>query len=223
MGSTVIGILTLLVSACSGSPGNTIGYVPGAPNAEDLAPLPGSKWIVAGGLDEPKLTGRLSLIDREARTARLLFSGDSPVTADKRDGAKDCPGPLQPGKFGALGIALRPAGPGKGALYVINHAGREAVELFSLDWSGADPRIAWTGCIPLPPGVLSNAVAPLADGGIAVTWMNAPEFFDQPAGRANPQVWMPKFIKGEATMPLGTELSVPGTFCQPSPRLQVAA
>ena len=193
------GTLALSFALLACSSGSQIGYVRGVANAEDLVAIPGSKWIVAGGLDEPGRVGRLTLIDREAKVARLLFSGESPVSSDQREGDPKCPGRLTPGKFGAHGINLRQTAPGKGTLYVINHTGREAVELFALDWSGKDPTAVWTGCIPLPAGVLSNGVAVLPDGGIAVTFMNAPEFFDRPAGRTNPEVWMPKFVAGETT------------------------
>jgi len=190
----------LALAACSRGDQQRVHYVSGVPNAEDLVAIPGTKWIVAGGLDEPgKHTGQLTLIDRETKTARLLFSGDSPVRADKREGDPKCPGPLEPGKFGAHGINLRVTAPGKGILYVVNHTGREAIELFELDWSGREPTAVWTGCVPLPERVLSNAVAPLPDGGLAVTWMNAPEYFTGGNGRADAAAWIPKFAAGETT------------------------
>lgn len=197
-------LVPVLLAACSPSGGDAkVGYVDGAVNAEDLVPIPGTKWLLASGLDEPGVPGRLTLIDREARNARLLFSADSPVSAeshaDGQGGDPACPGTLEPGKFGAHGIALRKTGEGKGTVYAVNHTGREAVELFALDWSGTEPQIAWTGCIPLPAGVLSNGVAPLPDGRVAVTHMNAPEYFKVPAGRGNPETWIPKFIAGETT------------------------
>lgn len=190
----------LALAACSRGDGQRVHYVSGVPNAEDLIAIPGTKWIVAGGLDEPgKHIGQLTLIDRETKTARLLFSGDSPVSADKREGDPNCPGPLQPGAFGAHGINLRVTYPGKGILYAVNHTGREAIELFALDWSGKEPTAVWTGCVPLPERVLSNAVAPLPDEGLAVTWMNAPEYFTGPNGRADAATWIPKFAAGETT------------------------
>jgi hypothetical protein len=135
----IVCLFLAALAACKGGEAR-IGYVSGAINAEDLVPIPGTRWIVTSGLDEPgKLVGRLTLIDREAKTARLLFSGDSPITADARDGDAKCPGALQPGQFGSHGIALRVTAPGKGTLYAVNHTGREAVELFVLDWSGKDP------------------------------------------------------------------------------------
>ncbi len=198
------GLASLLLAACAkGDSEPQVGYVDGAINAEDLVPIPGTRWLLAGGLDEPGIPGRLTLIDREAKQARLLFSAESPISAETRangqEGDPACPGPLPPGKFGAHGIALRPTGEGKGTVYVVNHTGREAVELFALDWSGKEPTIAWTGCIPLPEGVLSNGVTPLPGGRIAVTHMNAPEYFDVPAGRGNPEQWIPKFVAGETT------------------------
>ena len=195
----IVCLIAAALAACSGGAGQ-IGYVPGAVNAEDLVPIPGTKWIVTSGLDEPgKLSGRLSLIDREAKSARPLFLGDSPITSEAREGDPKCPGALQPGQFGAHGIGLRVIAPGKGTLYVVNHSGREAIELFALDWSAKDPVAVWTGCIPLPPGVLSNGVTSLPAGRIAVTWMNAPEFFSDPSGRDHPEAWIPKFVAGETT------------------------
>lgn len=193
----------LAVAACA-APDSRVSYVDGAPNAEDLVPIPGTDWLIAGGLDEAgKVAGRLTLIDRAARRASLLFSADSPVFAEAPDSAlrgdAGCPGPLRPGMFGAHGIALRPTGAGKGILYAINHTGREAVELFAIDWSAGRPTAVWTGCVPLPPGVLSNSVAPLPAGRLAVTWMNAPEYFARPAGRENSREWVPKFIAGDTT------------------------
>ncbi len=193
------GLWLLALAACAG-PEPQVSYVTGAINAEDLAPIPGTRWIVASGLDEPgKVAGRLTLIDREKKSARVLFSADSPVIAEQREGDPACPGPLRPGQFGAHGVALSQTGPAKGTLYAVNHTGREAVELFALDWSGEQVSATWTGCVPLPPGVLSNGVAALPGGRIAVTWMNAPEFFVGPAGRANAASWIPKFIAGETT------------------------
>jgi hypothetical protein len=200
MRGTITGLAIATLAACSGG-GSRVGFVEGAINAEDLVPLPGGKFIVASGLDDPgKQAGRLTLIDIGKKSARLLFSGDSPVSSDRREGDPKCPGPLQPGKFGAHGLGLRLTGPTSGTLYVVNHTGREAVELFALDWSGQGTPIAWTGCIPLPRGVLSNGVTPLPGSRIAVTWMNAPEFFGgKPSGRENANVWIPKFIAGETT------------------------
>lgn len=198
-------IVPILLGGCNGGGGEIkVNYVDNAVNAEDLVLIPGTKWLLASGLDEPGVTGRLTLIDREAKKAQLLFSADSPVSSDSpgsgQEGDPSCPGPIARGQFGAHGIALRVTGEGTGTLYAINHTGREAVELFALDWTGAKPQIAWTGCIPLPNGVLSNGVAPLPLGRIAVTHMNAPEYFGgKPAGRHKPQEWIPKFVAGETT------------------------
>jgi hypothetical protein len=195
----IVCLLAGALAACQGGESG-VGYVAGASNAEDLVPIAGTRWIVASGLDEPgKVAGRLTLIDREARSARPLFMGDSPVVADAREGDAKCPGALQPGQFGAHGIALRVLGPGRGTLYAVNHTGREAIELFALDWTGKEPVAVWTGCIPLPERVLSNGVAPLPGGGIAVTWMNAPEYFAGANGRENAAAWIPKFVAGETT------------------------
>lgn len=172
-----------------------IGYVVGAHNAEDLIAVPGTRWLVASGLEEPGRPGGLHLVDREARTAAPLVATDS----DRVDAAAypDCPGP--PKTLSAHGVSLRPGTGGKSTLYVMNHSGREAVEVFALDHSGKTVTLRWTGCVPLPPGALGNGVAALPGGGIVATLMNAPEYFDGPAGADHPERWVPRLSSGATT------------------------
>lgn len=188
-----------LLSAGAAREPVAIGYVMGAHNAEDLVAVPGTRWLVTSGLDGPGRPGGLYLVDREARTAAPLAAGESAgVNAGAYPG---CPGP--PKTLSAHGIGLRPGAGGKATLYVVNHSGREAIEVFALDHSGATPNstptLRWTGCVPLPEGALGNGVAPLADGGIAATLMNVPEYFDGPAGADHPEQWVPKLSSGATT------------------------
>lgn len=174
------------------------GYVLGVPNGEDLVPIPGTDWILASGMPEAGTGGRLTLIDRQARAAQVLYQPERSSISSEVAGNATCPGPIAPGEFAAHGLGLRQTGPKKGILYVVNHKGREAIEQFSLDWSGRTPRIGWISCIPLPSGAYGNGVAPLQDGDIAVTFTNAPEYAEGvPDG--NPLAWLPKYVTGQTT------------------------
>ncbi len=54
-------------------------------------------------------------------------------------------------------------------LYVINHGGRESLEVFRADYRQGEPVLTWTGCILMPKDVNPNSVAALPDGAVAVT------------------------------------------------------
>lgn len=174
-----------------------VSYVTGVDNAEDLVAIPGTRWIVTGGLDGPRGAGGFFLIDTRARRAQALRPVNATAKPDPRR-FPGCPG-APPQTVAAHGINLRP-GPGRRAtLYAVNHTGREAIEVFTLDHAPAVPTLTWVGCVPLPAGSLGNAVAPLPDGGIAVTLMNAPEYFASAAEAKDPRVWTAKFMRGETT------------------------
>ena len=51
-------------------------------------------------------------------------------------------------------------------LYVVNHGGREAIEVFEIT---SEPTVTWIGAIVQDTNVWGNAVAALPDGGVVVT------------------------------------------------------
>jgi DNA-binding beta-propeller fold protein YncE len=71
--------------------------------------------------------------------------------------------------FGPHGLDLARGGSQHRTLYAVNHGGRESVEVFAVDLSGAKPHFTWTGCVVAPKGFWPDAVAALPDGGIIVT------------------------------------------------------
>jgi len=54
---------------------------------------------------------------------------------------------------------------------VVNHGGRESVELFDVEGRGRDAALRWRGCVELPEGLLGNDVDVAPDGEIVVTNM----------------------------------------------------
>ncbi len=73
--------------------------------------------------------------------------------------------------FSPHGITAVPTEfPGVTRVAVVGHRPlREAIELFDLTGTGADARLAWRGCVPLPDATVGNDVAFAADGEIVVS------------------------------------------------------
>ena len=106
----------------------------------------------------------------------MLFPGNNPQVRPDKATYGDCPGTPDLGKFSAHGLNLRPgANGGPDTLYVVNHGGRESIEIFALDAKGEEPTVTWIGCAVMPPHTWPNSVAPLPDGGMVVTDMFDPQ------------------------------------------------
>jgi hypothetical protein len=145
----------------------------GFQNPEDLALLPSGRRLLVseyGGMDraEPGSLSRLDL-DDGART-QLFASGDA-EGATPADGWGDaaCPGP--PPHFSPHGIDLVELDDGRFALLVVNHGGRESVELFEVLAPRREARLAWRGCAVAPPGSWLNDVVGRTDGSFLVSHM----------------------------------------------------
>ena len=185
----------------------------GLKNPEDLMPIPGTRWIISGGMSGQGTSGHFYLIDGKAKTFEVLFPGDDPKLAWDKETFATCPGPLDVTKFSAHGLSLRPESDGHYKMYITSHGAREAVEAFELDASGAKPSLTWVGCVTLPEKTFSNSVAILPDGGFVVTKFMDPTVPNAFAGIMQGKVtgvvyeWHP----GEAAVkPVpGTELSGP--------------
>jgi hypothetical protein len=192
-----------------------LSYVCGLTNAEDIVPVGDSGWLLAsslGAIGGPPSPGRIYLIDAEAKTARELFPGASPDLRLDQAMYPTCPGPLDLQAFDTHGLALREGVEGVYRLYATSHGAVEAIQAFEVDARGAEPTIAWVGCVPLPEGVWANSVAILEDGGfVATKFMDPtdPQAFQKiMAGEVNGVAyqWRPG---GEVTPIAGTELSGP--------------
>jgi hypothetical protein len=143
-----------------------VHYLCGPANVEDMVLAPGTRWIIASGMAPQSGPGHIYLIDSRTRTfadARLDLSGPA------RAPYGDCPGPLDPAKLAPHGLGLRPGKAGRSTLYVVNHGGRQSIEVFDVDAGGARPMLRWIGCEALPDNASGNGVAPLPDGGFAAS------------------------------------------------------
>jgi hypothetical protein len=148
----------------------------GFENPEDLALLPDGRTVLVSqmAVDGMGGSGRGSLARfrrGEAGPDALFPQGDA-ATPDAAAapgwGDPACPG--GPGEeFAPHGIDLVRRPDGALALWVVNHGGRESLELFQVDPARAT--LAWRGCVIPPEGSFLNDVAGLPQGGFVATHM----------------------------------------------------
>lgn len=169
------------VSASCG-PANGWNLICGNQNPEDLVPVPGTKWLIASGMKEGS---GLKLVDTDAKTARVFYTGQPAQQRPDKKLFPNCPAPPDAGVFNAHGIYLRRAEEaGIYRLYVVSHGALESIQVFTVDAKGSQPSLTWTGCVPMPEGnraypdlgaqatssrVAANAVAAFSDGTIIAT------------------------------------------------------
>jgi sugar lactone lactonase YvrE len=142
------------------------GFVCGPQNAEDLVRIPDTGWIIASGMAP---TAAIYLVDSKEKTWSELYPGDAPRAVQDMQTYGACPGSPDPNAFASHGLNLRPGADGHSTLYVVGHGGREAIEVFDVDASGAEPVLTWTGCVMTPDGMEANSVASLRDGSLLAT------------------------------------------------------
>jgi hypothetical protein len=153
-----------------------VRVVGGFQNPEDLALLPGGKSLLVsqfGSMDGSR-PGSLAVFALESEEIVPAFprggAGSAPdVSAGPAWGDAACPGPPSEA-FSPHGIDLAARPDGALRLLVVNHGGREAVELFEVTLNG-DASLAWRGCAVPPEGSVLNDVVALPDGGFLATKM----------------------------------------------------
>lgn len=193
------------VAATDGcAPVNGFGFICDMDRPEDLKVIPDTHWIIASGF----LDGSgLKLINAETKVMETWWAGSADQIGDPVEDGDLCGGPPV-ANFNAHGLSLRPLSQDSYRLYVVNHEGRESIEIMEVDTSGETPQLSWVGCVPLPDNLAANAVAAFADGSLVATVLLHPgtTLADQVQGRVTGGVyyWQPG-DPGFELMP-GTEL-----------------
>jgi sugar lactone lactonase YvrE len=161
---------------CEGEGG--VEVLCGFQNPEDLAAAPGGEWIVVSQF--PRLvdgetagSGSLLVLRPSDGERRVLFPvPGAPVPAGVAGaGGPECGGPPDPGRFSPHGIDVKLEPDGGARLLVVNHGGREAIELFRLVVGAEGPSASWEGCVSLPDDAQANDVAALPEGRFVTTKM----------------------------------------------------
>jgi hypothetical protein len=184
------------VAACD--PVGDVKFICGPVNSEDLVQIPGTHWILAGGLaegDHPM--GRIYLLDAGDHSMKILLPGSVAYRQDTKT-YPDCPGAPDEKNFSAHGLSIRHGANGHHTLYVVHHGGRESIEMFKIDAGKGEPRLTWVGCAVYPANSSGNSVAPLPGDGFAATSLFNPAdpkfadklFANEPMGAT--YTWHPK-------------------------------
>jgi hypothetical protein len=171
----------------------------GTHSPEDLELTPDGKYlIVAQFVSGRGGTGAgLALLDLTKKTYSNIAIKDEP----KKDwGDPACPGPVN-GMLIPHGISLL-----KTRLYVVNHGGRQSIEMYELRKAGGSWELAWHGCVVTKQEF--NDVAITSDGGFIGTH---PTALTPPGGRGGnlfsgePSGYLSRWTPGKA------EEELPGT------------
>lgn len=167
-------------AGCAPSAGLT--FICGYTNVEDLVVVPNTRWLLGSGMAPGS---GLHAIDTQAKTVRKIYAPGTAASRPDKTRFGGCPGPLDAKQALLHGLALRPAAGGRYTVYATNHGGRESVEVFELDASGAAPAATWIGCVLLPPKLAANSVAAFTDGTLLATVLIRPgmTFQDAFAGK----------------------------------------
>jgi hypothetical protein len=172
-----LALLSALLSASDAAPPQTckpdkeLSYICGMERPEDIIQIPGTNWLIASGY---AAGSGLKLVDTGRRIARSWYPPSR--RADFAPTYPDCSEAPSASVFNAHGISLRRIAPRRYRLYVVNHGGRESIEVFefSVGTAAAVPTLEWHGCLPLPAGLVGNAVASFGDGPVLTTVLTRP-------------------------------------------------
>ena len=219
------GALAFGVLACGGPPPIVAceahaGVTPvcGFHNPEDIALAPGGRWLILSEAPRGDEPGELAGYRPDDGARRTLWDGASEPVSPSVAG---CPGAPEPGALVPHGIDLADDGR---TLFVVNHGGRETVEVFDLRRDERGPTLVWRDCVRMPEESMMNDVAALPDArqesGFVATRMMSPGIAGMMAlsfGRSSGEVWLWTPVRGlqevpntTARGPNGIEVSADG-------------
>lgn len=141
-------------------------------NPEDLAALPDDRHVLVseyGGMHGER-PGFLSLLDLETEARTELYAGGATDGEDAAWGDAECVEPPTEA-FSPHGIDLSTRPDGALQLAVVQHAGRESVELFEVLADGDSWALEWRGCALAHDDSVLNDVVATPEGGLLVTRM----------------------------------------------------
>jgi hypothetical protein len=175
----------------------------GTRSPEDLEATPDGKFLIVAQFVRGE-GGGMSLFDPAKKTYAAMAVTDEPL---KDWGEAACPGPI-----GAMlaphGTSLVRRSNGRWQLFVVNHGGRESIEMYELKQTGGNWGLVWHGCVVSQQAY--NDVAALADGGFVATHPTA----ISTQGAPNPATAISGYVsrwapgRGESELP-GTRSAYP--------------
>lgn len=179
----LLGCLLVVLGACSAPPPvsgcaakGDLEPVCGFTNPEDIELLPDGRTLLISemGSMDGSAPGSLSLFDTQTGVITRLPRFTDAAAIGWGDGSCSTP----PGAaLSPHGIDLVRRGDLRWELLVVNHGGRESVELFELLDRNGSWQLEWRGCVVPPAGTYMNDVAGLPDGDFLVSDMFPREGF----------------------------------------------
>lgn len=173
-----------LLAACSSGlppitscePGN--GLIPDCrfQNPEDLVPSPAGQFILVSqyGDMEGGRPGSLVALTPPNGSIETLFPAADRVQPAPGWGDASCP-PPDAALFAPHGIDIErlDSGPNAGidAFYVVNHGGRESVEMFEVQEGPESIELTWRGCVLAPQDGYFNDLVVMRNGDFRVSQM----------------------------------------------------
>jgi hypothetical protein len=163
-------VSALAAASCGGPRGacsqaQPLGSVCGFENPEDVDFSPASKLVLVSQFRALGRGGWLAGLTPGASAPRRLWP--LPASRAEPDGSRGDPActPPDPALFYPHGIFVD----AKNDLYVVNHGGRNSIEVFAIRGDGDAATLVWRGCMVLPAGTSGNDVAVAADGSVVVS------------------------------------------------------
>ncbi len=154
-----------------------LGSICGFENPEDIAYVPSRGWLLASNLRRDGQGGFLSVLPVASTQPRQIWPpqedgkpirGDSGFARMTSLGEPGC-GILDADLFAPHGMYVDNRDPVAPLLYVVNHGGRESIEIFTFGRRGNEDMLFWSACIELPRGTSGNDVAVASDGEVIVS------------------------------------------------------
>jgi hypothetical protein len=138
-------------------------------NPEDLVVAPSGTEIIVSQYSDMAGSRAGSLVAYDPATGLIqpLFPNAGAIDPTEGWGEIDC-GPPEAERFAPHGIDHATLVTGEEVLYVVNHGGRESVEMFEIV---APTGLVWRGCVVAPEDGFFNDVVVLRSGEFRVTQM----------------------------------------------------
>jgi hypothetical protein len=174
-------VASVLLAACDAELSPVVGCDPvgeirpvcGMKSPEDIAALADRRHLLLSNFGGMKNgTGSLSLFDTQSEKLTPLFP---PATGKIEGGTAQwgetsCPKPSRQ-KFSPHGTHLHQLANGRWRYLVVNHGGRESIEIFELNLAGKESDLTWQGCILAAEETFINDVVGLANGDLIFSRM----------------------------------------------------
>ncbi len=177
--------------ACGGH--GDIEIICGTRSPEDLELTPDGKFLIVarfvnagrgGGPAGAAPAAGMDLLDLSKKTFSKMAVTSEPL---KNWGDPSCPGFIGDALV-PHGISLSKRSDGKMQLFIVNHGGRQSMEMFELKQNAGAWELVWHGCVPAAQDY--NDVAALPDGGYIATHPTALQQ-QGPAAQAKAQAKAP--------------------------------